>query len=295
MLTRCVMVMALALMGPAACGGGDDASGDEAGGSPRSLEIVATDPSRDAVELRAPRTIEAGVTEIVLTNRGDALHDAQLLKVDGDRTAEDLVDDLLEAVDSVAKPGWAHPMGGVAALRPGESRAVVQVLEPGRYLIADTQERPTGKAFKATNALKGGIVELEVTGDGGGTLPRPPGGASVTATDDGFETESVVAGVDRAVRFENAGKEWHQAVFFRVPKGESYEQAGRRLFDRRRDTGWVPVDVPAAQATAVLEGGGAQLVDLSLERGKYLIACFVSDRAGGASHFATTLSGFEVR
>lgn len=295
MWTRCLTVIALALMGPTACGGGDEATGERSDTPARSLRIVATDPSRDKVELSAPTTADAGLTEIVLTNRGDVLHDAQLFKIDGDRTAKDLVNELLEMADSAPKPKWAHPMGGVAALRPGETRGVVQVLAPGRYVIADTQERPTGKVFKSTNALKGGVVELDVTGDGGGTLPRSPGGASVTATDEGFETEAVVSGVDRTVRFENAGKEWHQAVFFRVPTGESYEQAGQRLFDRRGDTGWVPVDVPAPRATAVFEGGGAQLVDLSLERGKYLIACFVSDRAGGPPHFATALSGFEVR
>jgi len=296
MWIRCVMVMALALMGLAACGGGDDASGDATDGSPHSLEIVATDPSRDVVELSAPKTIEAGVIEIELRNRGDVLHDAQIFRIDGVHTADELANELLENVDSAPKPNWAHPAGGVAALRPGESRGVVQALEPGRYLIADTQEGQTGQVAKSTNAVKGGIAELEVTGNAGaGPLPWPSGGARVTATDKGFETNAVEAGADRRVRFENKGKEWHQAVFFRVREGETYEQAGQRLFNRRGDTGWVPVDVPAERATAALEGGGAQLVDLSLERGKYLIACFISDRAGGASHFATTLSGFEVR
>jgi hypothetical protein len=288
------MVLALALIGPTACGGGDEAAGDGSDASPRTLRIVATDPSRDEAELAAPATASAGLTEIVLENRGDVLHDAQLFRIDGAHSAEDLVNELLEAADSAPKPGWAHPVGGVAALRPGESRSVVQVLAPGRYLIADTQERPTRKVFKSTNALKGGIAEIEVTGEIDGALPAPPAGARLAATDKGFDDSRIVSGADRTLRFENRGKEWHQAVFFPVSEGESYEEAGQRLFDRRGDTGWVPVDVPAERATAVLEPGAEQLVDLSLRKGKYLIACFVSDRGGGPSHFATTLSGLEV-
>jgi hypothetical protein len=55
-------------------------------------------------------------------------------------------------------------------------------------------------------------------------------------------------------------------------------------------TGWVPVDVPHQRATTVLEGGLAQVTELTFEPGRYVLLCFVSDRAGGAPQWAFGMS-----
>ena len=157
-----------------ACG-----SGDGGGGGGGRVVVETTDPSKDKVSMTAPSSVEAGLVRITLRNRGDTLHDAQLFRIDGEHTATDLNYGLLEKVDSAAKPKWAHPEGGVAPLRPGENATVTQVLEPGRYFIADTQERETAVGGKSVNAVKGGIAELEVTGEGGGELPAVDDGRPV--------------------------------------------------------------------------------------------------------------------
>ena len=253
--------------------------------------VETTDPSKDKVSMTAPSSVEAGLVRITLRNRGDTLHDAQLFRIDGEHTATDLNYGLLEKVDSAAKPKWAHPEGGVAPLRPGENATVTQVLEPGRYFIADTQERETAVGGKSVNAVKGGIAELEVTGEGGGELPKTP--VTVTARDDGFDAKGLRPGANR-VTFVNAGEELHQVVAFPVAPGLSYRQAANRLLQREAYTGWVPVDVPHTRATTVLESGQRQITVLDLPRGRYLFGCFVSDRAGGPPHLSQTMTAVEV-
>lgn len=261
----------------AACGGGDDSPA-----APASIVIETSDPGPFDVEMRAPDTVPAGPVEIELRNRGDILHDAQLFRVDGDRTAAD-VTSALEDSDNDPKPRWLHPAGGVAPVEPDETASVRQVLAPGVYYAADTQERTGPHGSGVTNAVKDGIARIEVTGDGDGALPETS--ATITAKEYGYDVDGIVAGANR-VTFRNAGAQLHQAVALRVEDGVPYREGRRAAMARRGDTGWVPVDVPHDRATTVLEGGGEQITELTFEPGRYVVLCFVSDRAGGGPQWA---------
>lgn len=261
----------------AACG----SDSDEMAEPPTRVVIETRDVNADRVAMRAPKTIPAGPAVIQLRNRGDMLHDAQLLRVDGDRTAQDIVT-LLEQGDPEPKPDWAHPAGGVAATEPGETASVRQVLEPGTYFVADTQERPTGSVGKLTNAGKHGVARIEVTGDGDGELPATP--ATITAREYGFKTSGIVAGKNR-VTFRNTGRQFHQVVAFPIPAGTPFGAGSDAVLRREAMTGWVPIDVPNERATTALEGGGAQITELTFRPGRYLLLCFVSDRDGGSAQW----------
>ncbi len=70
-----------------ACGGGDD---DE---SPklRTLAVEVTERGENRFALSAPRSVEAGLVEISLSSpSGKTTHYAQLLRVDGEHTAEEV-------------------------------------------------------------------------------------------------------------------------------------------------------------------------------------------------------------
>lgn len=258
------------------------ACGEDAGSSaPARLAIETSDPGPNEVSMRAPATVPAGPVVVELRNRGDTLHDAQLFRVDGDRTAADVVD-VLENADNESKPGWLHPNGGVAPVQPGETAAVRQVLAPGVYYAADTQERPEPGIGNLINAAKDGIARIEVTGDGGGELPATP--ATIVAREYGFDVDGIVAGANR-VTFRNAGRQFHQAAAFRIPDGPSYRAGRQAVLRREGRTGWVPVDAPHERATTVLEGGGEQVAELTFEPGRYLLLCFVADREGGGPHW----------
>ena len=245
-----------------------------------TLSIETSDPSADRVVVEAPATFDAGEVEIELRNRGDMLHDAQLFRVDGDRRAADVVS-VLELADSAPKPAWLHPAGGVAATGPGQTARVHQVLEPGTYYVADTQERDDPSGARSTNAAKRGIVRIEVGGSASGALPDTP--ALITATDYDFESSGIVAGSNQ-VTFRNAGREIHQAVALPIPRGMPSAAGESWVLDAEVDTGWVPVDVPHSRATAALDGGDEQVTEMTLSPGRYVLVCFVSDRKGGPAH-----------
>lgn len=259
-----------------ACGGDGDT------GQPTSIAIETRDLGPYDVSMRAPDTVPAGPVEIELRNRGDMLHDAQLFRVDGDRKAADIVD-LLESADNETKPRWLHPAGGVAPVRPNGAATVRQVLAPGVYYAVDTQERTGPDGGALINAAKDGIARIEVTGDGGGTLPDTP--ATIVAKEYGYDVDGIVAGTNR-VTFRNAGNQFHQAVALPVASDVPYREAKLNAIHSLGDTGWVPVDVPHERATTVLEGGGEQITELTLGPGRYVLLCFVSDRVGGGAQWA---------
>jgi hypothetical protein len=278
-----VLAAIAAVCGASACGS-DDEGGDGGGGSGgrTALVVQTTDPSSDEVRIQAPDSVEPGPVRMTLENRGDTLHDAQLFKVDGKRDGDDVVNEVLEAVDGSPKPAWMHPAGGVPPVRPGASATTTQALEPGTYYIADTQERPDGR--RRTNGAKGGVAKLEVAGEPtGGKMPATTG--IVTATEDkGFITRNLKAGRNR-VLFRNAGRELHQAVALPVePGGKSLVEGARAAIGRREGTAWVPVDVEGSRATVALESGREQVTELTLERKPYVLVCFLSDRKGGVPH-----------
>jgi hypothetical protein len=255
------------------------ACGNDGDTGPPKLAIEITDPTGEKAVMDAPESIGAGLVEIELENRGNTLHDAQLFRYEGERSAQDLIGELLSSLDVAPKPDWLSPVGGVARTSPGETVSVTQVLRPGNYFIADTQEKPAG--WPVSNASKGAISKLRVTGATDATLPPAP--ASIVAGDGGFRVKGIEAGTNR-VRFENAGRELHQAVAFPIPEGIPFGEAKRRLIARKEELSWVPVFEPHGQATSVLDGGVAQITELELEPGRYALVCLVSDRSGGETH-----------
>jgi hypothetical protein len=269
----------------ASCGSGDP---DE---KTTAVTIGFSDGGPYDVRIDAPRKVPAGLVEIELRNRGKALHDAQLFRLDGDRSAGHIVG-ALEAPDNEAKPRWLHPSGGVAPVRPGESATVRQVLTPGVYYVADTQERAVPSGGKLVNASKGGIARIEVTGNT--TAELPEGDATIVAKEYGYDVKGIDAG-DNLVEFRNAGRQFHQAIAFPLEDGIGIGAAKRRVIAREREIGWVPVDTPTPRATAVLEGGGEQIVGMTFRPGRYLLLCFVSDRAGGGPQWLIGMTRtFEV-
>lgn len=247
--------------------------------SPSKLTIESVDLSQHDMRMRAPAQIDAGLVEIELRNRGDTAHDAQLFRVEGDRDGTDVIH-ALEAPDPDPKPRWLRPAGGVAPTEPGETASVTQVLQPGTYYVADTQERIVDGGGNLVNAAKHGIARVEVTGDET-DAELPDTAATITAREYGFDVDGIVAGPNR-LTFRNGGRQLHQVSAFRIPDGAGFQEGRRAVQKRRRFTGWVPIDVPNERATTVLDSGGEQIAELTLDPGRYLLLCFVADRVGGA-------------
>jgi uncharacterized cupredoxin-like copper-binding protein len=262
-------VLGLALALPA-CGSDDEESsggGSSGGSTPAAFEVTVADAGKGQSTVKAPKTVKAGLVEVSVQNSGKRPHDAQIIGVDGDRTAED-VKKVIDA-EGGPLPQWLHGGGGVGTVAPGQSASATDLLEPGRYFVIDTDG--------------GGSAEFEVTGEAS-DAQLPSTDATITANEYGFETTGLKTGKNE-VTFENAGKELHHALAVPYAKGATLAQVRKFATSDEEPSGPPPVDFENAVGTTVLDGGRSQVTELEFKKkGKYALVCFIQDRKGGPPH-----------
>jgi hypothetical protein len=274
-------VAALAL-GAAACGDDEDDAADSGnqGGTvetgseaPATLQFTVTEQGKKAT-LEAPAEAKSGVTKISLRNEGKRVHEAQIVRVTGGQSA----DEVLKAVggeEGAPIPEWIEDGGGVGTTEPGRTGEVIQELAPGDYVAFDTQsEKPV-------------TAEFTVTDEQGSDAELPETEATLTAKDYSFETSGLKAG-DNVITFENTGKELHHAVILPITPGATSAEVREFLASDEGEgpEGPPPVDFEGAAFTAVIDGGIKQVTRIPMKAGKYALTCFISDRSGGAPHVA---------
>ena len=265
LLALCAPVAVLVIL--AGCGQGGS------GGEPQPLNLELTESGDKASYSGAPQEVPAGLARISLKNDGKGPHDAQLIRVDGEHSAQDVMRAIGAATEGGPIPGWLHPAGGVGTAGPGQTATAVQPLREGTHHILDSASEDPSKGAQATFEVEGG----------GGDVEPPEAAATVTASEYKFETSGLKPG-QNWVRFENAGQEPHHVVMGPIKPGKTIDDV--RQFARTQK-GEDPLGGDEKfVATAVLEGGMSQLVDFTLEKGKYAALCFITDRKGGPPHVA---------
>jgi len=248
--------------GLAACGDDDEA---------QTLDISVTEKGK-ASEVTAPKSVEAGLTEITLTNDGKVGHDLTLIRVEGDRSAADAIQGLGGVIEGQPFPKWFFAGGGVSVTAPGQSRTATQVLEPGTYYAFETEQLQGPPDPKTVPAI-------EVTGEASDDeLPEADGG-EIEAIDYGFNASGLTAG-NNEILFTNTGAQPHFIEAAPIKSGATIEDVEKAF---KADT-QPPLQESGTQTTAVLEGGDSQLTTLDLKPGKYALLCFISDREGGPPH-----------
>lgn len=255
---------------PAACGSDDDSadSGSKEAAETTAVTFEATEPSKGKVVFDGPQTVPAGLTEITLKNSGKGLHDAQIFRVEGDRTADEVLSKVIDPEGDAPLPDWIVGGGGVGGVAPGKSATVTEVLEPGTHYVLD--------------GAQGGIVKLEVTGEST-TAQLPETEAKVAARDYGFEASGIEPGANR-VKFENIGKQPHHVVAMPLVEGSTIADAKKFLTSKSEPQGPPPVDFEKGVSTAVIDGGQAQVAELDFQKGKYALVCFIVNRGGSPPH-----------
>lgn len=226
-----------------------------------------------AAKIAVPESAEAGLAEITFRNGGKGDSDLQLIRVEGDRSPQEVVDGLGEAIKGQAFPEWFFAAGGVGPAAPGESHTVTQVLEPGTYYAFDTEGSegpPNAKSAAAASfRVSGEESDAEVEADG-----------TISAFEYGFEGDSLSSGATE-ILFENKGAQPHHIVYAPL-KGDATAEDIEEFFDKEK--GPPPFEEKETTNTAVIEGGESQLVTLELKSGRYALLCFITDRQGGPSH-----------
>jgi len=257
----CLAFVALTATALVACGDSEEE---------QALTFTLTEQGGET-KISGPQSAETGLAEITLENDSKDEGDMQLIRVEGDHSAAEVVEGLGKAMQGQPFPEWFFAAGGVGAIAAGESATVTQVLAPGTYYAANTEgEGPPKAGALAAVEVSGEESDAEV-GDGDGT---------VTAVDYDFEAEELPSG-EVEVDFVNDGKEPHHLIAAPL-KGDATAADVEQAI--KTEKGAPPIEEKGIQGTAVIEGGESQLATLDLESGRYALLCFISDRQGGPPH-----------
>lgn len=257
---------ALACLAAGAFAVGLPACGDE---DAQTLTFTLSGRGRE-VEIAAPDSADTGLTEITLENNANREGDLQLIRVEGDHSANEVVQGLGKAMQGQPFPDWFFAGGGIGTTVPGASQTVTQVLEPGTYYAFDTSGGPPDPRA---------AVAVEVTGESSDD-EIPESGTTVSAVDYGFEAEGLTAGATE-IAFENIGAQPHHLIASQLI-GDATAEDVEQFF--KTEKGKPPLRDTGTQSTAVVEGNESQLVTLDLKPGRYVFYCFISDRQGGPPH-----------
>jgi len=238
----------------------------------QELTFTITQEGKRAT-VSGPSSAETGEAEITLANEGDKDGELQLIRVEGDHSAEEVIKVLDGAQQGKPFPDWFFAGGGLGVTEPGEETTATQVMRPGRYYAFDLEaDQPDQKSLPA----------IEVTGDEADETFE--GDATVTAVDENeeyaFEADALPSGKAEIV-FDNQGEEPHHMLISRI-EGDATAEDVETFF--KTEKGKPPIAEEGGFETAVIEGGESQLVNVDLEPGRYAFFCFISDRDGGKPH-----------
>jgi hypothetical protein len=257
-----ILLAAFAAALLAACGDDEDA---------QQLTFTLSGEGK-AAKFTAPQSADTGLAEITLKNDGKGEADLQLIRVEGDRSPEEVVEGLGQAIRGKPFPDWFFAGGGVGTTAPGQSQTVTQVLEPGTYYAFNTESQgpPDAKSLSAVE-VSGEESDEEVEGD-----------ETVTAVEYAFEADTLPSG-EVEIAFDNAGAQPHHLLASELI-GESTAEDVEAFFKEEGSQGKPPLREKGTLSTAVIEGGEGQTVTLDLKPGRYALYCFISDRQGGKPH-----------
>ena len=302
--TAIVLTVGVGVSGAAACG-----SSSEDGGVavPRAQIAGRFTVTAEEYVFAIPHTLTGGVVTMTVSNVGRKDHEGLFLRV-GDMPRDQALTAFAAAENGGPLPDRLGGGGGVGIVPAGRSRVSTFELRPGAYLfICTLTDRdtlaPAGDAGPASTGAGttpgvpptaehftvGMVAPVTVTGDTGRDLPED--GPTITADDYGFETSGLVAGPN-TVLFRNTGPEQpHHAVVLEFAAGVDEAAALRALrafADAQRDGRAPPPGTP--QPTPIgdvqfFDPGLGGTFDAILQEGRtYVVACFISDRAGGPPH-----------
>jgi uncharacterized cupredoxin-like copper-binding protein len=220
--------------------------------------------------MKAPSSVEAGLTKITFKNTTKKPGGAQLVRVEGNQTEEE-VGKAGAAWGEKGKPlpDWFKLEGGPGNTQPGKTGTVTQNLASGTYYALDIDSNK-GAPIKVTGSASGG---------------QPTAGPTVEAVDYSFRASGLKTG-KQTILFDNKGKQPHFMVAAPIAPGKTIADV-RKGVASEEQSGPPPIDEKSATDTSIIEGGNKQSVEIELKKkGKYALLCFIPDRQGGPPHVA---------
>jgi plastocyanin len=284
------LVLATLVGGLSACGddSGDDAAktADDAGSSGGAVDLtVKASSSAGTFAFDMPAEIDGGLVNLTLDNVDNQPHELAMVKV-ADGTTPDQVSGWL-AADGAPIPDFIQlKAAGVGNAAPGQKATSTQDLEPGSYVYFCTFG--DGDQVHYKNGMLGAVT---IQGSKGtGDLPKTDN--TIVAEDWTFSNVNLTA-ADGPVKvdFKNIGPgQIHHAQLMPLKEGATIDQALQELA-AQDGSGPDAIDFEKGTGTMVLGPGQEQVTDLTLQKGSYVIICFLTDKAGGPPHFLPAEQG----
>lgn len=272
----------LALVALALVAGG---CGDSGSDTATVLKVTASESGK-ATSFSVPKSVEGGLVELKLANKGKAPHGVQFVRYTGDHTAQEALKQLGSESEKV--PDWLRAEGGIGGVAGGKAGTATLNLEAGNYVIADA----------AQFGGKPATAELEVTDGSSGDLPSTDG--TVVAEEAGHDKyEWDISGLEagqQQITFDSEGDEALHLIIAAPLKGKvpPLSQIKKEFGEEKEGPPPSYLDFEASQSTAVLDGGRSQTTSLDLKPGRYLFFCPLTDRDGGKPHDQEGLLAIET-
>jgi hypothetical protein len=224
--------------------------------------------------LTLPAKVPAGVVTFRLVNHGKESHHAQIVRLEGGKTAGDF---LKAFTDTAAMPAWVKYLGGPVGTAPGQDRDATSRLTPGHYVVVCRIVSPDG----VVHVMKGMIREFEVVERSDAASDAfPTASDTVTLNDYGFIASRPLAAGHHTIRVENAGPQPHEMVMLKLVPGMTPADFARwGLAGRHGPAPAVPVG-----GVEFLDQGAGGVFAVDLAPGEYGYICFVPDAKDGKRH-----------
>jgi hypothetical protein len=270
--------VALALTGAFAACKSDRPSTDGAGAPASSAEAAAAAPATVTMTAKdyafdAPAQIPAGSVTLQLKNEGKEVHQAQLIRLEGGKTGQDLMAAMKQ---HGPPPDWMKFVGGPNAAAPGHEVSATSVLEPGHYAWVCFIPSPDG----VMHAAKGMVRAFEVTAaPAGATTALPATDITVTLVDYDFQFSKPLTAGKHQLMIENAGPQAHEIVMVKLAPGKTIKD-----FATWAESMKGPPPAEPVGGVGVLEQGMRATFSADLAAGDYGLICFVPDVKDGKMH-----------
>lgn len=239
-----------------------------------TMDISVAESGKTA-KYTVPSSAKGGLVKVTLTNHGKAPHSGQLVRIEGNHTAQQVVK--IISGNAEKTPEWIRAEGGPSTANPGGSASATVNLPAGKYLVGDFNGPGSKPAY----------AQFTVTSGKTGSLPSTS--TSVTAANPSKDkykwniSGSLKPGVQN-LTFNSKGKEAiHLVAAFAVKGSPSKAELIKALKSNGKPPSFA---LGPPTFSSVLDGGKSQVTSFSLQKpGKYVLFCPLPDRDGGKPHF----------
>jgi len=250
-----------------------------AGASPASggpYPEVAVTITKDAIQV-ASGQIPSGYVRLSVTNSSDDENGIGLVAVPAGESLDTLGQATPEPNNFLPPFLYtATVAGGPTSIPTGETWTQIVHLDPGQWIIfPQNDQRP---------------VEVTAAETADSVSEAPTADATITETDFAFAGFEQLAAGPQTVAVTNQGAQPHMLDFFQVPDGTTMDQVEAALSTPDGATpapgGLQESDIKlVANGQVLLQSSGTTVwMDVDLQAGTYVAACFVIDPETGQPH-----------